>query len=196
MPQSPTTPEVRMSVEIENTEVDDPAASPLKHFGQEVKLERGLLGMSRAELGKRASCGYSLIAKIEAGERMPSLHFAQTCDRTFPHSNGRFGRLWPLVIKHAYPSWFRPFVAMEAVAAAIRSFQVQLVPGLLQTADYARAVLEGGRLSAQRAEELLAARLERQRVLNREDPPDLWVVLDENVLRRKVGSRKVFAGQL
>src|SRR5882757_2152764 len=185
-----------MSVEIEDTDPADPATSPLRHFGREVKLERERLGMSRTDLGKQAHCGYSLVAKIEAGERMPALDVAQACDRAFPESNGRFGRLWPLVIKHAYPSWFRPFVAMEAVAAAIRSFQVQLVPGLLQTADYVRAVLEGGRLSAQRAEELLAARLERQRVLNREDPPDLWVVLDENVLRRKVGSRKVFAGQL
>jgi len=185
-----------MTVEIENTDLDDPAASPLKHFGQEVKLERELLGLSRAELGKKASSSYSLVAKIEAGERMPSLHFAQTCDRTFPHSNGRFGRLWPLVIKHAYPSWFRPFVAMEAVAAAIRSFQVQVVPGLLQTPDYAREVLMAGRLGAQRVEELLAARLERQRVLERENPPDLWVVLDQNVLRRRIGTPKVFAAQL
>src|SRR5882757_4479745 len=196
MPQSPTSPGSPMSVEIENTEVNDPAASPLKHFGQEVKLERELLGLSRAELGKKASSSYSLVAKIEAGERMPSLHFAQTCDRTFPHSNGRFGRLWPLVIKHAYPSWFRPFVAMEAVAAAIRSFQVQVVPGLLQTPDYAREVLMAGRLGAQRVEELLAARLERQRVLERENPPDLWVVLDQNVLRRRIGTPKVFAAQL
>jgi hypothetical protein len=185
-----------MSVEIENTEVDDPAASPLKHFGHEVKLERERLGMPRAELGKKASCGYSLVAKIEAGERMPSLHFAQTCDATFPHANGRFGRLWPLVLKYAYPSWFRPFVDMEAVASAIRSFQVQVVPGLLQTPDYAREVLVAGRLGAQRVEELLAARLERQRVLDRENPPDLWVVLDQNVLRRRIGTPRVFAAQL
>src|SRR5882757_2921652 len=196
MPQSPTSPGSPMSVEIENTEVNDPAASPLKHFGQEVKLERERLGMARAELGKRASCGYSLIAKIEAGERMPSLHFAETCDRTFPHANGRFGRLWPLVIKYAYPSWFRPYVDMEAVASAIRSFQLQLVPGLLQTPDYARAVLEGARLSAQRVEEILVARMERQRVLTRENPPDLWVVLEETVLRRTMGTSTVFAGQL
>ncbi|MEU6848629.1 helix-turn-helix transcriptional regulator [Actinacidiphila alni] len=187
-----------MSAETENTDPDDTSTSPLKHFGHEVKLERERQGMSRSELGKLASCGYSLVAKIEAGDRMPALDFAESCDRAFPHSNGRFVRLWPLVIRYAYPSWFRPFVDLEAAAASIRSFQTQVVPGLLQTPEYARAVMEAGRLrlGTQRVDNLLTARMERQRILNRPDPPDLWVILHENVLRVRVGTPEVFGAQL
>ncbi|WP_262928426.1 helix-turn-helix domain-containing protein [Streptomyces sp. CBMA29] len=188
-----------MNIEPESTEPeDDPSASPLKHFGREVKLERERTRLSRAELGKEASCGYSLVAKIEAGERMPAFDFAEACDRAFPDANGRFGRLWPLVIKYAYPSWFRPFVELEAAAATIRSFQVQVVPGLLQTPEYARAVMEAGRLrlGTRRVDDLLTARMERQRILARPDPPDLWVILHESVLRVRVGSAQVFGAQL
>lgn len=185
-----------MSVEETTFDPTDPTASPLQHFGHEVRLARERVGMTRADLGKQAHCGYSLVAKIEIGGRVPTLYFAETCDRTFPHSYGRFERLWRLAIKHAYPSWFRPYVGLEEAASAIRSFEVQLVPGLLQTEEYARAVLSAGRLSSQRVEALLAARLERQRILARDTPPDLWVVLDENVLRRRVAPSKAFAAQL
>ncbi|WP_328912037.1 MULTISPECIES: helix-turn-helix domain-containing protein [unclassified Streptomyces] len=185
-----------MSVEEATTDLFDPTTSPLQHFGHEVRLARERVGMSRAELGTHAHCGYSLVAKIEVGERVPTLYFAESCDRAFPHSYGRFERLWQLVIKHAYPTWFRPWVVLEEAATAIRSFQVQLVPGLLQTEDYARAVLSCGRLTAERVEVLLTARMERQRILTRDTPPDLWAVLDENVLRRQVAPSKAFAGQL
>ncbi|MFC4035187.1 Scr1 family TA system antitoxin-like transcriptional regulator [Streptomyces polygonati] len=185
-----------MSVKTEHPDPTDPAMSPLKHFGKEVRIERERLGMSRAELGKAAHCGYSLVAKIEQGERLPALDFAEACDRVFPTAGGRFVRLWPLIIKYAYPSWFRPFVELEALASAIRSFEVQVVPGLLQTEEYARAVLEAGRLRTDSLDELVAARMERQRILTREFPPELWVVLDENVLNRQMGSSRVFAAQL
>jgi hypothetical protein len=152
--------------------------------------------MSRNELGKAAFCSYSLVHKIERGDRVPTLEFAQTCDRVFPHANERFTRLWRLVIKHAYPSWFRPFVELEAGASEIRSFQVQVVPGLLQTADYARAVLSASRLHGAQMEELVAARMERQHILSRDNPPELWVALDENVLHRRHGTPEVFGAQL
>ncbi|MYS23912.1 Helix-turn-helix domain-containing protein [Streptomyces sp. DvalAA-14] len=185
-----------MSVTTEHPDLTDPAMSPLRHFGKEVRIERERLGISRADLGKAAHCGYSLVAKIEQGERLPALDFAEACDRVFPTAGGRFVRLWPLIIKYAYPSWFRPFVELEAVAMGIRSFQVQVVPGLLQTEAYARAVLGAVRRSAESVEHMVAARLQRQRILARDKPPELWVVLDENVLRRQLGSRAVFAEQL
>ncbi|OKH91143.1 hypothetical protein AB852_32325 [Streptomyces uncialis] len=120
-----------------------PAASPLKYFGSEVRLERERLGWTRKELGKEAHCGYSLVAKIESGERVPGLDFARTCDRVFPHANGRFERLWPLALRLAFPPWFRRYAELEWKATVVRMFHPQLLPGLVQTPDYARAILEG-----------------------------------------------------
>lgn len=183
-----------MSVEDERADGGDPTASPLKHFGSEVKLERERLGMSRADLGREASCGYSLVAKIEAGDRVPALEFAESCDRVFPHSNGRFVRLWPLALRYAFPPWFRRYVELEEKATAVRMFHPQLAPGLVQTEEYARAVLRMGRPA--NLDDLVTARIERQRILAREKPTRLWLVLNEAVLRKVVGSEEIMHGQL
>ena len=85
-----------------------------------------------------------------------------------------------------YPASFRPFSAYEAGARSLRLFEHVLVPGLLQTADYARAVLSTRpHTSADEIEELVTARLARQALLARADPPLLYVLLDEGVLHRR-----------
>nr|WSZ95913.1 helix-turn-helix transcriptional regulator [Streptomyces sp. NBC_00857] len=183
-----------MTVENESVEATDAAASPLAHFGAEVRLERERLGMSRADLGKVACCGYSLVAKIEAGDRVPSLDFAEACDRTFPYANGRFVRLWPLALRYAFPPWFRRYVELEWTATEVHMFHPLLVPGLVQTEQYARAVLRTGRPT--NLDDLVTARMERQRILTREVPTRLWIILDEGVLRRAVGGKRVMRGQL
>ncbi|MFI9206171.1 Scr1 family TA system antitoxin-like transcriptional regulator [Streptomyces sp. NPDC053048] len=183
-----------MSVETQAADQGDPSASPLKHFGSEVKLERERLGWSQSKLGKAANCGYSLVAKIESGERVPGLEFAQTCDRVFPHSNGRFERLWPLALRYAFPPWFRRYVELEWTATVVRMFHPQLLPGLVQTEHYARAVLRTGRPT--NLEDLVTARIERQRILTREKPARLWLVLNESVLRNTVGDDQVMRAQL
>jgi transcriptional regulator with XRE-family HTH domain len=172
-----------------------PDNSVLHFYADDLKRRRTAAGISQAQFAREALMAPSLLNKIEAGKRLPSKELSTLADARFG-TGDHFQRLWPLVIKYAYPSWFRPFVDLEAAAAAIRSFQVQVVPGLLQIEPYARAVLEAGRLGTDRVDELLAARMERQRILTREDPPDLWVVLDENVLHRPVGQPAVYAAQL
>lgn len=99
------------------------------------------------------------------------------------------------MIRYAYPAWFRPWVELEEEAAAIRSLQLQLVPGLLQTEEYARAVFAGARLAVEEQEERVAARMARQLILQRDTPPELWIVLDEYVLRRPVGSSRIMRAQ-
>ncbi|MFE2747748.1 Scr1 family TA system antitoxin-like transcriptional regulator [Streptomyces scopuliridis] len=183
-----------MTVENETAETTDPAVSPLAHFGAEVRLERERLDISRAELGKAACCSYSLVAKIEAGRRVPPLDFAEACDRMFPHSNGRFARLWPLALRWAFPPWFRQYVELEWAATSLRMFHPQLLPGVVQTEAYARAVLQAGRPI--NLDDLVTARIERQRILEREQPTRLWLVLNEFVLRNTVGSKAVMHGQL
>ncbi|MDF3298729.1 helix-turn-helix domain-containing protein [Streptomyces tropicalis] len=89
----------------------------------------------------------------------------------------------------ALPEWFSLYVSLEGSARLIRSYEPHFVPGLLQTEAYARAVLESGTVGqagARAVERHVTLRLERQRLLEREDPPHLWVILDETVLRRPV----------
>ncbi|EMF00907.1 hypothetical protein H340_09191 [Streptomyces mobaraensis NBRC 13819 = DSM 40847] len=173
---------------------DDGPDTPLKHFGEEVRIERERLGIRRDELGRAAHCGYSLVAKIESGERVPPPQFAEACDRVFPHSHGRYTRLWKLVLKCAFPPSFRKYVEQEEIATVIRRFNCYLVPGLVQTEDYARAVMATGR--ARNQEDLVTARMARQRILERAHPPQLWIILDEAALRRIYGGPEVMRGQL
>jgi hypothetical protein len=96
--------------------------------------------------------------------------------------------------------WFRYYVDLEAIATLIRSYEGQLVPGLLQTEDYVRAVIHGAQLdeTAESVEDRVALRLARQAVLERSNPapPHLWAVVDEAALRRPVGGAKVMRAQL
>lgn len=179
---------------VDTTATADPTASPLRYFGAEVRLERERLGMTRAELGKIACCSYSLVAKIEVGDRVPTLDFAQACDATFPYANGRFERFWPLALRYAFPPWFRPYAELEWTATVVRMFHPQLFPGLVQTPEYARAVLRTGRPT--NLEDLVTARVERQHILARKDPARLWLVLNEAVLTNTVGSSEVMREQL
>lgn len=94
---------------------------------------------------------------------------------------------------------FGIYVGLEAAAASLRAYEAQLVHGLLQTRDYARAVLRAWdrKASAERIDRLAELRMKRQEVLTRPDTPlELWVILDEAVLRRPVGGPKVMRAQL
>ncbi|SCG73979.1 hypothetical protein GA0070609_4929 [Micromonospora echinaurantiaca] len=105
--------------------------------------------------------------------------------------------LWPEPYRRRDLPWFRPWAELEQDATSIRSYEPLLVPGLLQTERYARAVLRtGGLLPAPEVDQIVAGRLERQEILCREEPPQLVVVIDEVVLRRLVGDRAVMAEQL
>jgi len=96
------------------------------------------------------------------------------------------------------PSWFEAYVGLEEVATQIRAYEVQFVPGLLQTADYARAVTLLGHdgAPARDIERRVRLRIARQAVLDRDGPPSLWAVIDEAVLRRPAGNPAVMHGQL
>jgi transcriptional regulator with XRE-family HTH domain len=103
---------------------------------------------------------------------------------------------------HSYddvlPPWFRVAVGLEESASLIRAYQPQVVPGLLQTEGYARAITAASfpAASEDETERRVALRLARQHLLSRPEPPGYWVVMDETVLRRPVGGRKVMRAQL
>ena len=96
------------------------------------------------------------------------------------------------------PNWFQSYVGLEAAATMIRTYEIQFVPGLLQTEDYARAVvmLGHGAAPSDEIEQRVRLRIARQQVLSRPDTPRLWAVLDEAALRRPMGGPKVMGGQI
>jgi transcriptional regulator with XRE-family HTH domain len=96
------------------------------------------------------------------------------------------------------PDWFQVYVGLEEAASLIRVYELQFVPGLLQTTDYCRAVVELGQRAASREEieHRVSLRMERQKLLSRPNPPHLWAIVDEAVLRRPIGGAEVMRGQL
>ncbi|MGB2570601.1 helix-turn-helix domain-containing protein [Micromonospora citrea] len=105
--------------------------------------------------------------------------------------------IWPDTSRRREPVWFRPWQEIEREAVSLRWFEPLVLPGLLQTEAYARAVLwEAGLLLRGDVERHLAARLARQAVLRRDDPPQFTAVLDEAVLRRPVGGPTTMREQL
>ena len=173
-------------------------SNPVRYFGQQVRRARRAAGWTLTEFGQRIGYDPGQISRIENGKRPPTELFAQMCDRAFPDRDGWFGefyaesRTWI-----ATPPWFRSWVEHEQQAATLRIWQLGVLSGLLQTEQYARAILavEPG-VTEDQVSERLAARLARQAILARDDPPAAWFLVDEAALRRCVGSPDVMAAQL
>lgn len=176
----------------------DRAGTPAGVFGAELRYYRTRAGWSQKDLAVRANVSHDVISKIETGERPPAEDFPPRLD-AIPEldTRGTLTRLWGNLKKghrqRAY-GWFERWADIEAQATALRSYEPLIVPGLLQTAEYARAILSlrpGGPpedLDAQ-----VSARLARQVVLER---AQLWCVLDHGVLHRGIGGTEVTRGQL
>ncbi|MFE7976906.1 Scr1 family TA system antitoxin-like transcriptional regulator [Streptomyces shenzhenensis] len=171
----------------------DPSASPLDYFGYELRRKREEAGLTQKELGGIVFCTGSLIGQIETTLKVPTREFAERVDAALM-TDGCFSRLVGLVLRSQLPTWFQPFADLEAKGTYISTYQAQMVYGLLQTKAYARAVLETG--MPDRLDHLVAARLERQRILAREHPPLTWTVLDEAALHRPIGGCEVMREQL
>ncbi|MDA5281925.1 helix-turn-helix transcriptional regulator [Streptomyces sp. Isolate_45] len=171
----------------------DPSASPLDYYGSELRRLREAAGLKQTQLGAVIYCTGSLIGQVETTARVPTRDFSERLDAALD-TDGHFSRLVGLVLRSVLPTWFQAYAEMEARATYISTFQCQLVHGLLQTEDYARALLGVDR--PDQAEGLLAARMDRQHILKREDQPALWVVLTEAVLYQEVGGREVMRSQL
>ncbi|MFE9960335.1 Scr1 family TA system antitoxin-like transcriptional regulator [Micromonospora sp. NPDC005299] len=168
----------------------------LELFAGELRRLRGDAGLSQEALGERVNYSASLVAAVEQCRRPPREEFAQRCDEAL-RAGGLLVRIRDALIRESLMPWFREWVTIEQEATTLRSFQPLVVPGLLQTEDYARALYEGAaQLVGEEIEQPLAARLARQEVLNRPGPPQFVAVLDHTVLERPVGGPKVMREQL
>ncbi|MCW8218345.1 MULTISPECIES: helix-turn-helix domain-containing protein [Streptomyces] len=176
-----------------NVQTLDPNASPLDYYGWELRRLREAAHLKQGQLGDIIFCTGSLIGQIETTKKVPTRDFSERVDAALG-TDGLFSRLVGLVLRSQLPTWFQPYADMEAQATYISTYQVQLIHGLLQTEEYARAVLTTG--VSDDLDGLLAGRMERRLILEREQPPLAWAVLDEAVLHRPIGGQEVMRNQL
>ncbi len=170
----------------------------LSLFADEMKAAREQRGWSQADLADQIPYSLSTISMVEALRRVPTRDLAVNLDKAFG-TPGTFTRLEARLRDLPFPASFRPFAAYEAEATALYVFEHSLVPGLLQTSEYARAVMATRPNTAEdEIDNLVVARLARQSVLTRDDPPAplLWALIDEGVLHRPVAPAEVMHDQL
>ncbi|MGY5048497.1 helix-turn-helix domain-containing protein [Streptomyces sp. 900105755] len=165
-------------------------------FGELLRHYREAALLTQDALAKQLFCDRSLVARVEAGTRVPQDAFAKRADEVLG-TGGALGRLWGLVdwypqVEH--PDWFRRRAEMDAEAVALSEYQVLVVPGLLQTEDYARALLSQT-MNGKEAEDKVRARLSRQQRFMAEGGPLYTTVLDESCLRQVVGTAAVMRDQ-
>ena len=170
----------------------------LSLFSDEMKAAREQRGWSQADLADRIPYSLSTISMVEALHRVPTREFAMHLDKAFG-TPGTFARLEARLRDLPFPASFRPLAAYEAEATALYVSEHSLVYGLLQTPEYARAVFATRpNTTEDEMENLVAARLARQDILTRDDPPPplLWTLVDEGVLHRPVARAEVMYEQL
>ncbi|MFJ4838085.1 Scr1 family TA system antitoxin-like transcriptional regulator [Streptomyces sp. NPDC088746] len=175
----------------------DPSSSPRALLGAELRHRREAAGLSQDELGAPLFVSGSFIGQLEAGTRRMQVDQAQKLDEVLG-ADGFFVRNCAALQKSKYPDHFAEAAEAEAVAETIREYSPLLIPGLLQAEPYARAVFRAGRPTTpeEAIDELVVARIERAGLLGHPTTPTVWMVLDEAVLRRRVGGPLVMADAL
>jgi transcriptional regulator with XRE-family HTH domain len=170
---------------------------PETHFGRQMHKERTARGWSLREFAARTGIDITTSSMIENGKRPPNEKVALACDEAFPERRGYFLELYE-EMRTWTPPGFKDWSELEDKSATLRVWMPGIVHGLVQTEDYARAVLE---TSPGVTDEIVAtrltARMQRQhRVLFRDDPPEAWFVVDELSLYRRVGTPEAMAVQM
>ena len=180
-------------------------------LGKRLQELREAAGLSREEAAGVLRVAAATVRRMETAEVALKIPYLQVLLDTYgvPHQEAAtFVRLaeeanqpgWWQRFHDVLPDWFSLYVSLEGAARIIRSYEPHFVPGLLQTEAYARAVMEAGTIGQSEPESVerhVSLRMERQRLLERADPPHLWVIMDETVLRRPVStSAEVMREQL
>jgi transcriptional regulator with XRE-family HTH domain len=169
----------------------------LATYASELKAWRERMELTQQAFAEKLGYSVALVAAVEQCKRSPTADFATRCDQV-TGAPGTFVRWQAQVARESYPAFFAPVLAFEREAVRIHGWELGAIPGLLQTEDYARALIKSGRPadSESAIDRLVSARIERQAILTGDNPPMLWYVIDEGVLRHVVGDRGVMGAQL
>ncbi|WP_407548899.1 helix-turn-helix transcriptional regulator [Streptomyces sp. Pv4-95] len=179
-------------------------------LGTQLRRLRESAGITREAAGDAIRGSHAKISRLELGrvgckerdvaDLLTLYHVTDESDRevflTLARRTSTPG--WWHQYGDVLPTWFETHIGLEEAASVIRTYEVQFVPGLLQTEDYARAVTRLGhpRASAEEIERRVALRVQRQALLTIPDAPRVWAVIDEASLRRPLGGPEVMEGQL
>ncbi|MFE7127517.1 Scr1 family TA system antitoxin-like transcriptional regulator [Streptomyces sp. NPDC057617] len=177
----------------------NPDSSPQAAYGAQLRGFREGKGWKQEDLSDRMEYSSTHISAVETGRKMPTLRFARGADRAL--GTGDLFERKCREIKHgALLEGFSEYVGYEGRAVEIRLFEIGIIPGLLQTPEYARVLadtaVQRGAITPEQADERISVLTERQQALERVRPPMVFVVLDESCIRRSVGGRAVMEPQL
>ncbi|MGW5033228.1 helix-turn-helix domain-containing protein [Streptomyces nigra] len=170
-------------------------------LGKRLQELREAAGLTRDEAARALRVAAATVRRMETAEVALKIPYVQVLLETYgvpDDETAAFLSLaeeanepgWWQRFHDVLPDWFSLYVSLEGAARIIRSYEPHFVPGLLQTEAYARDVMMNGTLAQKGSEAVerhVSLRMERQRLLERPDPPHLWVIMDETVLRRPVG---------
>ncbi|WP_443035405.1 Scr1 family TA system antitoxin-like transcriptional regulator [Streptomyces sp. BE230] len=180
----------------------NPEASPQAAFGARLRRLREERGWTQDHLGSLVGCTGRHISAIETGRKSPTLPFSRRADvvlGTVGHADS-FEREWREIKHGNLLEGFPEYVGYEGRAVEIRVFEIGIIPGLLQTPEYARvlaeAALRRGAITPEQADERASLAAERQAALVRPRPPMVFVTLDESCVRRTVGGPALMDAQL
>ncbi|MGH3310167.1 MAG: helix-turn-helix domain-containing protein [Streptomyces sp.] len=175
----------------------DPYTSPRAFYGAELRRLREAAGLSQDQLGERVFCSGTYVGQFESAVRRPQTDVSKLFDDVLG-SGAHIQRLCKLARSSKHPDYFADAAELEKLATTISEYAPMLVPGLLQTEAYARA-LTRATLPLDPEEEIEAhvrTRLDRQRLLDNSTTPQLWAVIHETVLRVPMGGPTVMREQL
>lgn len=180
----------------------NPGSSPRAAYGARLRAMREGRGWIQDHLATVVGCSGRHVSAIETGRKSATLLFSRKVDAAFglvgtPES---FEREWRGIKHGSMLEGFPEYVGYESRAVEVRLFQVSVIPGLMQTPEYARALNDGyvqrGSVTAEQSEERVSLVLERQATLARPGPPMVFVVVDESCLLQEVGGPEVMNAQL
>lgn len=178
--------------------------------GAQLRRLREARGVSREEAGNAIRASHSKISRLELGrtsfkrrdvaDLLTLYGVTDDAERATLLSLAEQASVpgWWQAYSDVVPGWFDAFLGLEQAACVIRSYEVQFVPGLLQTENYARSVIQLGRrdVTGPEVERRVALRMRRQELLYRSNPPKLWIVIDEGALRRLIGGAATMRAQI
>ncbi|WP_431983528.1 helix-turn-helix domain-containing protein [Streptomyces qinglanensis] len=177
----------------------DPSDS-LRTFGAVVQSLREHVGLSRAEFGRLVRFSRHTVESVELGRRMPPDDFVERAEEVL----GNIGALRKAAQylsrgeQRGIAAWFRRWARLERTAVSLGTYECRLVPGLLQTEAYARAAFDNSipPLDDEKIEAQVAARLERQELVRKQPNTSFSFVVEEHIVRRRLGGEEVARGQL